>query len=231
METTKDDVLRYIFNNERINKLIASYCLRNGIPDLENDFKSFLYLQLYNSKDDKLVDTYNRGKIDNYVWGAIHKQIVSSTSPFYTQYRQKLGKPRKKKDKEPTMFGIINNGSSNFVDTEDYEYQNLSIEDDYDDETWPPSGMVQDANEELSNFETYEEFSKREADRVRDIVSRLPMYPRQLWKMMFVEGLTYSEIARKTGIKYNTVNENIHNTLDKIKNIYREMYPEEKLSR
>lgn len=82
---TKQIVYDYISKNKMLLDAIGNVC-----DDYKyyNDFKQSIYLQIFEVKEDKLIDLYKRGELDWFCLKIITNNWTSTTSKFYREYKK-----------------------------------------------------------------------------------------------------------------------------------------------
>ena len=79
----KEKILDYIINSEDIQGR-----LKNIQSEYRNDFIQDFYLIIMDYDEDKLIDIWNNGKIENFCSKLIKNNIKSKSSKFYTTYNK-----------------------------------------------------------------------------------------------------------------------------------------------
>lgn len=76
-------ILEYLAKNKNLQLAI-----RNIVESkYRKDFTSHFYIQIANTKEDKLIDLYNKGQLDWFCLRVITNQYKSSSSTFWKLYK------------------------------------------------------------------------------------------------------------------------------------------------
>lgn len=86
----KEQLINLIVTSKTINKT-----LNKVTPSFRDDFRQFIFLQVLELTEEKLLSEYLRCDtcLYKYVGGIIRNQLISDKSPFYLQYRKDNSTP------------------------------------------------------------------------------------------------------------------------------------------
>ena len=201
-----DKALIYVDTSQTIKKMIGVHLPR----EVKEDFKSFLLLQLAELKPSKLIDSYENGYIDWLCLSIINAQSKSRSSRWNRLYEVI---PQQNLQEDEELCGILPSRATSLVEIDTssvYEDGDLDIADEFSD----PLVEEEDAQENIKYHTKSQDLSRK----INSMVNTFPFYSKELWRLRHAEGLTMSEISRKTGINYNSVYYNLRKSERQVKN-------------
>lgn len=77
------EIQDYIINNKIINDYFSKVQ-----AEWKDDFKSHIYLIIFEMNDSKLESLYEKGELGKFIVGIITNQLKSKTSSFYNLYKK-----------------------------------------------------------------------------------------------------------------------------------------------
>jgi DNA-directed RNA polymerase specialized sigma24 family protein len=80
--TTTTKIMEEIYNNKAFNQLINKY----SRPDLRDDLKHHVILEIYKMGDDKIIELHTKGDLIKLTLAITRNNFKSNTSRFYKEY-------------------------------------------------------------------------------------------------------------------------------------------------
>ena len=173
----RDEIVLYVYEHKGINKLLKKLIPRYYYED----FKSEIVMIVYNMNEEKLFKAYKEKYLDMLMYRIIYSQWKSSTSPFFTKYRNNIGN--------------VNN------------YKTLDLDD---------VNLMEVEDKEFNEYMDQYIYSK--VDKVKEELTRIDPLDALVFKMYYLDDMTYMEIVDKTGVNYGTIRQMCIRSLEKIKN-------------
>lgn len=189
---TKNDIVVYIMRSDLINSAINNICP----PKFRDDFKSHFYLQLLEMKETKLQRAWNGGWLDWLCVRILSNQMNSNTSSFWKIYRNGGFAGEKKVYSQAEL--------NEFREAHKDEWRPLSYEGYFT--------LIDDGEENIERLELIE-FRR---SMIIDKLNGRHFYHRHLF-LLHLDGMTYRQIEKETGISYQSVRLSIIATTDWLK--------------
>lgn len=114
----RDRAFIYAYNSKVVKDTVER--LTSFFPEARDDFYGFFYIQLGELKNGKLEKAYEEGWLDWLCVNIITKQLKSSTSLFYRQYR---------KNNNVELKYMPENEDEEYVDTPDAEFYKNKLDE------------------------------------------------------------------------------------------------------
>lgn len=189
---TKNDIVISVMESDLINSAILNICP----PKYREDFRSHFYLQLLEMKEVKLQQAWNNGWLDWLCVKILSNQMNSNTSSFWKIYRN----------------GGFAGEKKIWSQTELNEFR-----ENHRDEVSPISydGYFTLKDEGEEHIEKLELIELRR-DLIIDTLNSRHFYHRHLF-LLHLDGMTYRQIEKDTGISYQSVRLSIIATTEWLK--------------
>ncbi len=188
---SRDEVINYVITSELLKNAIVNICP----PQWRDDFESHIFLQVLEMNPNKLIKAYNKGYIDWLLVRIMTNQLKTSSS-FWKLYR--------------------NNGS--------YSVRTLYREELPKTLNWLSGemGYGNPGDETVTFLDTEEGVYDDTLDIQREIIDKLLNHTQPYHRVLFqlhLDGLTYRQIEKRTGVKYHTLRVIILKVKDQFKEI------------
>ena len=188
-KTTKDEVIKHILNTKCYEDVLVKYL--SSVQE-RNEFRQELWLILLEMPEEKLIHYYDTKCLFYVYIGIINNQLKSSTSPWHKKFRA-----------NKQIFST--DQLTNVNDT----YNKTSITNDtskivFDADQYDEQDTFQDV---LSIKHLQEDKIKYIEDKLEELLKNDPRLIKEItiFKLHFYDGLSYSQITKKTNIKKTSV--------------------------
>lgn len=191
MQLNKTFILEKVYKNKMLNDAIKNIVEYKYI----DDFRSHFILQIANTKEQKLIDLYQKGQLDWFCLRVITNQWKSVNSTFWKLYR--------------------NNGffHSNFIRyEEEYKQDYLSL----DTELWQRPQQEKQLEPDITPEQIAVKVKKFLLEQYTDFY--VNQYHKTLFELYYYDKKNLRQISEETDITICSISRSIRKTKKYIKN-------------